>query len=232
MNTKKLKIVTDSIMLILLPLLMSYSLIGESLHEWLGIAMFAVFIVHHILNRKWLTSIFKGRYTPYRIYINTVNILLCVIMLALPISGIVMSRYAVPFLSITNGASTARTVHMTTSYWGFVLMSLHLGNHGKMMMNGVKKMFKIKQASTLRTVIVRAAAAAITAYGLYAFIKRDIASYMFMQIQFAFFDPSESKAALFADYICIIAAFAIAGYYLGELLKRASRSKDRNEVPK
>ena len=115
MNTKKFKIVTDSIMLILLPLLMSYSLIGESLHEWLGIAMFAVFIVHHILNRKWLTSIFKGRYTPYRIYINTVNILLCVIMLALPISGIVMSRYAVPFLSITNGASPARTVHMTTS---------------------------------------------------------------------------------------------------------------------
>ena len=37
-------------MLILLPLLMAYSLIGESIHEWLGITMFAVFILHHIIN--------------------------------------------------------------------------------------------------------------------------------------------------------------------------------------
>lgn len=228
---KKLKTITDSIMIILLPLLMSYALIGEVLHEWLGIAMFTAFILHHILNHKWLTSIFKGKYTPYRIYINALNILLCVIMLALPISGILMSRHAVPFLSITSGASLARSVHMTTSYWGFVLMSVHLGNHAGMIMNGMRRMFGIKSDSRTRTVILRIILGLISAYGIYAFIKLRIASYMFMQIQFAFFDPSESKAAFFADYICIIAAFAIAGYYLGELLKRASRSKDRNEVP-
>lgn len=215
-----MKPIIDCLMIILLPLLMSYALIGEEVHEWLGIAMFAVFIIHHILNRKWFGSIFKGRYTPYRIYSNTINILLFVIMLALPVSGILMSKHAVPFLSVTSGASFARTVHMTTSYWGFVLMSLHLGNHGKMMMNGIQKMFNIKNESTARKVTLRVIAVVISAYGIYAFIKREIAGYLFMQVMFAFFDYNESKLVFFADYIAMIIMFAIIGYYAGELLKK------------
>ena len=34
----------------LLPLLMAYSLIGEAVHEWMGIFMFLLFILHHVLN--------------------------------------------------------------------------------------------------------------------------------------------------------------------------------------
>ena len=211
-------------MIILLPLLMSYALIGENIHEWLGIAMFALFIVHHILNRKWLTSIFKGKYTPYRIYINAVNILLCVIMLALPISGILMSKHAVPFLSVTSGASLARTVHMTASYWGFVLMSLHLGNHGKMMMNGMRKMLKIKSDSKARTVTLRIIVGLISTYGIYTFIKRKIASYMFMQVMFAFFDYNESKLIFFTDYAAMIIMLAALGYYAGNFLKKRTAS--------
>lgn len=215
---KKVKPVIDTLMIILLPLLMSYALIGEEIHEWLGIAMFAVFIIHHILNRKWFGSIFKGKYTPYRIYINTVNILLCVIMLALPVSGILMSKHAVPFLSVTSGASLARKVHMTTSYWGFVLMSLHLGNHGKNMMNGMRKMFRIKTDSKARTVSLRITAGLISAYGIYAFIKRKIASYLFMQVMFAFFDYNESKLIFFADYAAMIIMIAVVGYITSLLL--------------
>lgn len=226
---KKLKTITDSIMIILLPLLMSYALIGEVLHEWLGIAMFTAFILHHILNHKWLTSIFKGKYTPYRIYINALNILLCVIMLALPISGILMSRHAVPFLSITSGASLARSVHMTTSYWGFVLMSVHLGNHAGMIMNGMRRMFGIKSDSRTRTVILRIILGLISAYGIYAFIKLRIASYMFMQIQFAFFDYSESKLIFFADYAAMIVLFAAAGHYICKLLKNKRKERSAKQ---
>ena len=37
-------------MIILLPLLMAYSLIGETAHEWLGLFMFLLFILHHSMN--------------------------------------------------------------------------------------------------------------------------------------------------------------------------------------
>lgn len=43
----------DCGMVILLPLLMAYSLIGESAHEYLGIAMFLLFVEHHIMNAAW-----------------------------------------------------------------------------------------------------------------------------------------------------------------------------------
>lgn len=56
MKNKKLtvKIMIDIGMTACLLLLMPYSLLGETLHEWIGMAMFVLFIAHHILNRKWL----------------------------------------------------------------------------------------------------------------------------------------------------------------------------------
>ena len=47
---KFMKIGIDAAMLILLPLLMAYSLVGEAAHEWLGLTMFALFVLHHIIN--------------------------------------------------------------------------------------------------------------------------------------------------------------------------------------
>ena len=55
-----LKIVVDIVMKVMLLFLMTYELIGAATHEWLGIGMFGLFIIHHILNRKWSHYIFKG----------------------------------------------------------------------------------------------------------------------------------------------------------------------------
>lgn len=63
-----LKIVVDIGMTVMSLLLMTYELIGEAAHEWFGIGMFALFIIHHILNRKWSRSVFKGKYTLLRIW--------------------------------------------------------------------------------------------------------------------------------------------------------------------
>ena len=63
-----LKIVVDVIMTVLLMLLMAFELIGRTAHEWLGTVMFVMFVVHHVLNRKWTGHLLKGKYTPYRIF--------------------------------------------------------------------------------------------------------------------------------------------------------------------
>ena len=41
----------DALMVLLLPLLMAYSLVGETAHELLGLTMFALFVCHHLLHR-------------------------------------------------------------------------------------------------------------------------------------------------------------------------------------
>ena len=40
-------------MTVLLLLLMAYELIGSGPHEWIGLAMFVLFVCHHLLNRGW-----------------------------------------------------------------------------------------------------------------------------------------------------------------------------------
>ena len=64
-------------------------------------------------------------------------------------------------------------------------MSLHLGFHWGMVVKIAGKM--CKNPSAVRKWIARMAAAAIAGYGIYAFVKRGIGSYMLMQVQFAFF---------------------------------------------
>ena len=61
------KTVIDILMAVLLMLLMSYQITGELAHEWLGMAMVTLVIVHQIFNRKWYGVLLKGRYNLYRI---------------------------------------------------------------------------------------------------------------------------------------------------------------------
>lgn len=110
-----IKIITDISMTVVQLFLMAYSLVGEAIHEWLGIGMFALFILHHILNGKWSRSLLKGKYTPFRILQTVLVALALCSMLGSMISGIILSRHALDFLPITGGQSWARTLHMLSS---------------------------------------------------------------------------------------------------------------------
>ena len=57
-------------MLLAILMLMAMQVTKQEIHEWLGIGMFALVIAHHILNRKYYAVVFKGRYTPLRVFIN------------------------------------------------------------------------------------------------------------------------------------------------------------------
>lgn len=47
---------------------MPYELVGQAAHEWIGIGIFVLFIVHHILNGKWSRNLGRGTYTLLRIW--------------------------------------------------------------------------------------------------------------------------------------------------------------------
>lgn len=61
MKTKRR--IVDAAMLLLLPLLMACSLIGEAFHEAAGTLMLVLFLLHHWMNRAWWKNLFKGRYS-------------------------------------------------------------------------------------------------------------------------------------------------------------------------
>ena len=121
----------DIILTILLLFLMAYQVTGDFWHEWLGIAMTVLVIIHHILNRRWYTALFKGKYNIYRVVITVVDCLLLISFALAALTGISMSAYAVPFLNGLIPLMTALKLHLGVSWWSFVLMSLHIGLHLK-----------------------------------------------------------------------------------------------------
>lgn len=195
-----------------MPFLMAYMLIGAQRHEWMGTGVFVLFIIHHIINHKWLTTLTKGRYNAARTANLVINVLIFLCMIGLMYSGIVMSRYVFSSLKISGGAALARKLHMLCSYWGLVLMSVHLGAHWSFVMGAARKMFRLKK-STARSVVLTIITAAMAGYGVYAFIKRSVLDYLLLKIQFVFFDTNEPVIYFLLDYAAIMALFAAAGLH-------------------
>ena len=208
---QKLRILVDMVMIILLLPLMAYSLVGETAHEWLGVAMGILFLGHHTLNIGWYKGLTKGRWSLPRAFLTAVNFVLLLMMLGLMVSGIILSREVFAFLPVSRGTSFARTLHMVCAYWGFCLMSLHIGIHW----GAVLRKFQRRQSilSRRRTVLLRAAAVLAAGYGIFAFIRREIGMYMLLKNAFVFFDFEEPLGLFFLDYLAVMELFAVIGYY-------------------
>ena len=220
---KKARMIIDILMVALLPLLMAYSLIGENIHEVLGICMFALFIVHHAINRKWWTGIFKGKYNAVRILNTAVNLFLAVFMLLQPISGILMSKYVLKEVTISGASSALRTIHMALAYWGFIMMSFHLGLHIRV----ISAKIKIHMNKVVRTAVT-VLFLLIAAYGVYAFINRGIGDYLLMKVMFAFFDFGESRFRFLLDYAAVMVLVAEIAFWVQNGLF-ANRNRARRE---
>ena len=159
----------DAAMVLLLPLLMAYSLIGEAFHEFAGTLMLLLFLAHHWLNRAWLKNLFRGKYTALRSFQTCLNLLLLVFMIVQPLCGILMSKHLYTFRPTEGLSSLARAVHLPLANWGFVLMCLHAGMHlGSM----------LPKDSGKKAVLIPLGA--VSLYGVYAFFKRQIPKYMFL----------------------------------------------------
>ena len=141
--------------------LMGYQFWGDVAHEWAGAGMFFLFIVHHILNRKWHQNLFHGRFTPSRIFALTLDLLLFLDMLGLMISGILLS----PVLS-----------------------------------------------------------GGVALYGLTAFVRRDLLTYMLVRTRFAFLDFSEPILLFYLDYLAMMGTFVFLAYY-GMKIRNCRKSK-------
>ena len=162
---KRIRLFIDIGMTILLPLLMAYSLIGEMFHEIVGTSVFILFIIHHVLNRKWAASLLTGKYSTGRGFRTVVNTLLFIFMILQPVCGILMSKHLYTFLPALSVSAKARGIHMLLAYWGYVLMCIHAGTHLTALM---AKLGKKKQTMKVPVYILLTGA---SVYGCVAFIK-------------------------------------------------------------
>lgn len=240
MNEKQKRAV-DVMMTAALLFLMGYQFWGEKAHEWVGAGIFVLFAAHHALNWSWYKSLFRGKYSPMRIFQIGVDILTFLSMAVLMYSSIVLSRYVFAFLPIESGLVLARRLHILGSYWGFLMMSLHLGLHWNMVLGMIKypsgipgcPKSRTKTGKTKKTVVSRYVhvicfilGLAVALYGAWVFAKRDFGIYLFLKSEFVFLDYEESKILYYFDYLSLMGTCIFITHYIGKILRLFKRKKE------
>ena len=212
MRSKHSKHIVDILLGIGLLLLMSYQVTSEAGHEWTGIVMTVLMILHQILNQKWYAALFKGKYTPLRTVQTLVNAALVICFVLTALCGINMSVHAVPFLSEFMRASLGRRLHLTLSHWCFVLMGLHLGLHIPAMLKGVKGL-NVRRIGFGCSILAAGA-------GLWLFLKNSYPDYLFYRVPFAFIDYDKAAWLVLLEALLIAFFWVFVGAQLPKLLNR------------
>lgn len=212
MNRKKIiRMSVDISMTILMFVQMAYHLTGNILHEVLGVLLFLLFTIHHMLNIGWYHSLFRGRYTPLRILMTAVNTLLFICIVCLMVSGIMLSQDIFAFLSLRAGL-LGRRMHLIASAWAYILISAHIGLHWGAMASNLK----------LKAAFARSIALVMSLYGVYALVRQHFYERLLLISDYAFFDYDQLPLFFFTDYLAIMALFPALSYYFSKVIRISS----------
>ena len=207
--------IVDTAMTVLLLFLMAYQVTGEALHEWIGIGMTLLIIVHQILNRKWYGALFKGRYTAYRVLSTLITALLLLSFALTAFCGMSMSGHAVPFLYGMAPVSFARQMHLSMSHWSFVLMGLHLGLHIPAMTADLKLKGWLK-------VILSCLSTCSAGIGLWLFLRSGMTDYLFFRVPFAFLDYEKAGWLVLLENLAMLSFWAFIGTQAAVICRKAA----------
>lgn len=194
-QSRALKLVLDAIMLILLVLMYKKQVISMEFHEIGGLVLIGLFVVHHLVNARWIGSATKRLFakgTPGMVRARyIVDALLLAAFLTVGVTGILINKT----LFEIHIAGNAKTLHYFASALAILLMGVHLGLHadyifGKLFRAGANKLAKIATAVVL---------AALVAFGGYSLFTTQFVSYLAAPIQAAQFsrgnfEPSGAPA--------------------------------------
>jgi hypothetical protein len=217
---KKIKICVDIALVAVLLCQMPYFLVGERIHERLGVVFLVLVLVHVALNRAAFRAMFRRFWSsPLRLVNCLTTALAGAALMALVASAPYISKHVLVFPFITGGAGLARTAHLLSAYWGFVLFSLHLGLHLEKAVRPARLGAGSRGASKKPAPLALIATLIVAIFGLKAFMAGDIASYLFLRQQFVFLDPDIPLWKVFADNLAMMGALAATTFWLGRFLR-------------
>lgn len=191
MNARKLiKIIVDVFMYLLFVYLMCLSttrfnskcfgLTPQTWHGIAGIFLFAIFVVHHVLNKSFYKSTFKGRYNAERIILSATDWIFFILMILMAISSILLAGQAFPFIH-SPYLSGAKPFHILICTWAFFVMSVHMSLHFD------RFLFKLEHkinSRAVRWILFTVLYALVLACGIYSYIGQSLYVFMFTKNSF------------------------------------------------
>ena len=211
---KKLRIIIDVVMYLLFIILMGHHITGNHIHEILGTGTIVLFIIHNIINIKFYKIIFKGKYNLKRVFLTLIDILLLFCMIGIIVSSIIISNDVFSFLKIQTTIFGLK-LHMLSTSWGFVIMSIHLGLHLNVLISKINKKMKNSTFEYIYYLVF----VLILVYGIYSFIKMNFISDMFLLNPFKAYNFDESPFVFYLHALSSSLFIALTIYLINSLKK-------------
>lgn len=217
---RKIKIIIDIFMYLIFIVLMGHHITENLIHEILGAILFVLFIIHHILNHRFYKTILKGKYKLKRFFIVITDLTLIIVMIGMILSAINISSDVFSFLNVPT-TIFGRKLHMISTSWGFVIMSIHLGLHLGLLISKINKKMKDSTFEYVYYLIL----ILISIYGLYSFIKLGFISDMFVLNAFKYYDYNELPIIFYLHTLSSSLFISLITYFINNLKLKRKKEK-------
>ena len=122
----------DMVLLVLILLDMGFHFLPQLWHEILGLVLLAGVLWHLGLNRRWFSSLGRGRWNQLRMLQTGLGLLLLLCFLTAMVTGIIISNHV--FRDFWTGAALHRSIfvhqlHIASAYLMVIFCGMHLGMH-------------------------------------------------------------------------------------------------------
>jgi len=139
----KLNLLLDIAMFLVFAVTYQAKATGTTIHEWLGVSIAAVIIVHILLHWQWVVGITKQflkklKAEPRVNYI--VNTAIFISFTTVIFSGLMISHSVLPFFGLEIASSGFwKMLHFTSADVTVWLAALHVALHWRWIVNAVKR---------------------------------------------------------------------------------------------
>lgn len=123
----------------------SQEITGQTLHEWLAMALFVGLTTHLVLHWKWVVGITKKIFSPKLPMKTRVSYVLNMGLFAafglIGLSGMMISEVIMPPFGLGNGGGLWEDVHEAISNLSMLMVGGHVLLHTKWIVTNTKKLF-------------------------------------------------------------------------------------------
>lgn len=220
-----LRLVLDSVAAGLFLFAFAYFWQGNASHEWTGVGMFTLLILHNAFHRRWFASLAQEPRAKRGRFNIALTLVLLVGMLALLGTSMVISETLFADLRLDDDF-TLRQVHAGIAYWLLIVVAIHLGLRWPLLMAVASKLFGFKGSNAVRTSILRVAAAGIALQGVFSALALNLPARLLFQLSLDWWNFEESVAAFFLHCMAIAGLCIFFMHYSMHWVRRRMRGDD------
>jgi hypothetical protein len=207
-----LRLMLDGLAAALLIFAFSYFWLGNGAHEWAGISLFILLLVHNMFHRRWYAGLSRRTRQGRGIFNTALTLVLLAGMLALCATSLLISETLFPAIRMADDFA-ARQVHAGVAYWLLLIGAVHLGLRWSLLMAVTAKCLALNNTHAVRTALLRVIALGTAVQGVFSAVALHVPSRLLFQLQMDGWSFDTGAASFFGHCIAVMSLVVCLTFY-------------------